>query len=123
MSEASSPHGHFVAGPVWQGDECWTSEVQTFGGYGVVATIHGPTEAEVIRRRDVVLFALSASPPHSQTYQQGIEDALEAVRQLSVEWGTAFLPANGVLSKAEAAIRALTEPSALSASRKDKNDE
>jgi hypothetical protein len=56
-----------VAGPVWaeegageDGETIWTSEVQSLGGYGVIATVHGATEAEAIARRDLVLAALHA---------------------------------------------------------------
>lgn len=52
----------FVAGPVWREEEeeseCWTAEVQTLGGYYVVATVHGGSRDEAIARRDAIIAAL-----------------------------------------------------------------
>jgi hypothetical protein len=52
-----------IAGPVWQEtgqeQECWTAEVQTFGGYSVVATVHGSSQADAIARQSAILAALS----------------------------------------------------------------
>jgi|GEM_PF-2348987 len=62
----SEREAQYVAGPVWQdpdgdGDDgpLWTAEVQTMGGYAVVATVHGSTEQEATERRDRTLAALA----------------------------------------------------------------
>lgn len=65
--EALREDGPFVAGLVWQetditdedGNIIWTSEVQTAGGWSVIATVHGATEDEAKQRRDACLAALS----------------------------------------------------------------
>jgi NTP pyrophosphatase (non-canonical NTP hydrolase) len=59
--------GELVPGSVWKEpeDDCWTSEVQALGGYEVVATVHGATEAQAMIRRDLVLAALQSSPAAS----------------------------------------------------------
>jgi hypothetical protein len=49
-----------VSGPVWQDEECWTSEVQIVGGHEVVLTVHGGSEQEVVARRDACLATLAA---------------------------------------------------------------
>ena len=64
--ELREAEGRFVAGPVWReaeitdedGEPIWTSGVQTIGGYSVIATVHGGSEAEVTARRDAILAAL-----------------------------------------------------------------
>lgn len=67
LASAPVEGGAFVAGGVWKlegegedGEDLWKSEVQTMGGYGVVATCYGATQAEASGRRDAILAALQA---------------------------------------------------------------
>jgi len=52
----------FVAGPTWQVDDYWHTEIQADGGDSLVATLYGASEAEVVGYRDACLRALSAAP-------------------------------------------------------------
>ncbi len=91
---ASLPAGKLVAGSVWreaeEEGEVWTAEVQTIGGYNVIATVHGGSKAEAMARRDAIMQTLAAlslpAAPADAGVQGELREAVTRVRDSIAEF-------------------------------------
>lgn len=113
--------GEIIAAPSPSTD----AEPVAFANGELIGDLGGRGMVVYNKSRGTYTTPLYTSPPHSQTYQQGIEDAAKVAFDRIKDWlvGCPMETRRDAPLDIAKAIRALTGPSALSASQKDKNDE